>query len=253
MLFLRHHLQQASPFEDIAFDGFASFEYSQFFPFEHLIAVDCNSSFIIHHTDAALRRSGRMTERQKKRRLQLEQIYGRPPPTAVGQAVKELLEIALMGARNPLVRSDKHKTYAARIRQLTFPVHHRQTCSRRKRDRHNELFELNALDSFTRHCCANHRRETIAFSKRRQESAYRMSVFIVWKNFAKRRWEKKCSQTPAMIIGLADRVLTCDDILSRRLFPAHLQLPPSWQRYYRREVLTPAIHKNLRHELKYAF
>ena len=33
----------------------------------------------------------------------------------------------------------------------------------------------------------------------------------------------------------------------------NLQPPPSWQRYDRREVLTPAIHRNLRHELKYAF
>jgi len=246
-------MQQASTFEDIVFDGLVSFEYSQFFPFEHLVAVDCNSSFTIHHTDAPLRRSGRMTDRQKKRRAALEQIYGRPPPAAVGKAVKELLETALQGTHDPLVRSDKHKSYPTQIRKLPMPVRHRRTSSNRKRDRHNDLFEINSLDSFMRHCCANHRRETIAFSRRRQDSAYRLSVFIVWKNFEKRRWEKKCTQTPAMLIGLTDRVLTCNDILDRRLFPAHYQLPPSWQNYYRRQVLTPVIQNNLHHELKYAF
>lgn len=253
LLFQRHLLQQASPFADIAIDGIACFEYSQFHPFEHLHAVDCNSSFIIHFNDAPLRRSGRMTEHQKRRRQELEAKHGRPDPKAVQNATRELLESALRGTGQAIVRSDEHQAYARVIRGLQCQVEHRQTSSRKRRDRRNELFEVNVLDMFMRHCSANHRRETIAFSKRRQESAYRMAVFTVWRNCEKRRWEKRCRETPAMILGLADRVLTADDILGQRLFPAHYELPASWERYYWRDVLTPVLGRNGRHRLKYAF
>jgi transposase-like protein len=253
LLFQRHFLQQASPFADIAIDGISCFEYSQYHPFEHLHAVDNNSSFIIHFNDAPLRRSGRMTDHQKKRRQEFEDLYGRPDPKAVQKAARELLETALQGAERAIVRSDEHQAYVRALRGLGCQVDHRQTSSRRRRDRRNELFEVNLLDMFLRHSSANHRRETIAFSKRRQESAYRLAVFTVWKNFEKRRWEKRCWQTPAMILGLTDRVLTADDVLGQRLFPAHHTLPPSWERYYWRDVETPALGRNGRHRLKYAF
>lgn len=253
LLFQRQALQQASPFVDIVIDGIESFEFSQYFPFEHLNAVDRSSSFFIYFTDAPLRRSGRMTDHQKQRRQELETLYGRPDPRAVEKATRELLETALSGAQRAIVCSDEHKAYPRSMQGLPCEIEHRQTSSKRRRDRHNELFEVNAQDMFIRHSCANHKRETIAFSRRRQESAYRMAVFLVWKNFQKHRWEKKCRQTPAMLIGLTDRVLTADDILGQRLFPAHQQLPESWQRYYWREVQTPVLGRNNRHALKYAF
>ena len=253
ILFQRRALAKAPPFVDIAIDGIACFEFSQFFPFEHLNAVDCASSLIIHFNDAPLRRSGRMTARQKQRRRELEALYGRPDPSAVENAVRELLQTALQRTACAVVRSDEHRAYERALRGAPCTVQHRRTSSRRRRDRRNELFEINALDMFLRHSSANHRRETIAFSKRRQESAYRLAIFAVWKNFEKRRWEKRCRQTPAMLHGIAARVLTSDDILEQRLFPGHYALPASWDRYYWRQVQTPALGHNGGHALKYAF
>jgi transposase-like protein len=253
LLFLRHLIQQASPFADIVIDGLVSFEHSQYCPFEHLAAVDRDTSFIIHYNDAPRRRSGRMTKAQQRRRQQLEETYGRPDPRAVEKAVGELLSTALAGADQAIVRSDEHRAYRRAMRGLECRIEHRRTSSRRRRDRHNELFEVNALDMFIRHSSANHRRETIAFSKRRQESAYRMAIFACWKNVGKWRWEKRCRQTPAMLLGLTDRVLTAEDVLARRLFPGHVELPASWDAYYRRAVLTPTLGRNRLHEARYAY
>jgi hypothetical protein len=78
-------------------------------------------------------------------------------------------------------------------------------------------------------------------------------VFVVWKNWVKRRWEKGCRQTPAMLMGLATKMLRFEEILQRRLFPGHFSLPASWQDYYWRRVQTPVLAVNRQHSLKHAF
>lgn len=252
MLFHRHIMQQASPFRDIVIDGLVSFEYSQYFPFEHLVAVDRNTSFFIHFTDAPLRRSGTMTEFQKKKRQKLEAELGRPDSKAVLKGMQEVLSVALAGADCAIVRSDKHGIYPRAIRQLDCKIQHRRIDSRLKRDRRNELFEVNCLDMLIRHCEKNHTRETIAFSKRRQGSAERLAVLLVWRNYVKRRFEKRCKETPAMLLGLVDQVLGFRDIFSQRLFPSLVELPLRWQEYYWRRVWTPVLGVNRRHEWTYA-
>jgi hypothetical protein len=194
-----------------------------------------------------------MTVRQKRRREQLERRLGRPDPQAVAKGIHELLEIALAGAEKAIVCSDEHRAYRRAMAGLTVEITHRQTSSRDVRDRHNELFEINALDMFLRHSSANHRRETIAFSRRRQRSAERLGVFVVWKNFVKRRWEKRCRKTPGMLLGVVDRVLTVGDILKERLFPGLVDLPQRWGEYYWGRIETPVLGVNRRHELTYAF
>jgi hypothetical protein len=56
-----------------------------------------------------------------------------------------------------------------------------------------------------------------------------------------------------MLRGLADRLLTVSEVLSQRLFPGRIALPPRWRQYYWRLVQTPVLGTNRRHELKYAF
>jgi transposase-like protein len=252
-LFQRHLLNQASPPDDIVIDGLATFEHSQYFPFELLAAVDNQSSFIEHFTDAPLRRSGGMTVVQKAKRARLEAEHGRPDPKAVEKGMREVLTVTLKEAKQATVRSDLHQAYPRSMRGLDCQIEHRQTSSLARRDRRNELFEINALDSFIRHSRADHRRETIAFAKRRQGAVDRFAVFVVWKNFVKLRWEKRCRATPAMLRGLVDRVLEVGEVLAGRLFPGRVELPPRWVEYYWGRVQTPVLGVNRRHALRYAF
>jgi transposase-like protein len=253
LLFQRQVPLPASTGRDIVVDGLVSFEHSQFYPFEILVAVDHDTSFILHYTDAPLRRSGRMTATQKVKRTRLEAEHGRPDPKAVMVGMREVVQEAVSGAKTVIIRSDEHQAYRRALKGLPCPYTHRQISSKVRRDRRNELFEINALDMFIRHSSANHRRETIAFAKRRQGALERLAVFVVWKNWVKRRWEKRCRQTPAMLKGLAAKILRFEEILTRRLFPGHVTLPPSWENYYWRRVQTPVLGVNRRHELKYAY
>jgi hypothetical protein len=104
-----------------------------------------------------------------------------------------------------------------------------------------------------RHNGSNHKRETIAFSKRRQSAAERLAVLQVWRNFMKPVSERRRDATPAQRLGLSGRRWTIGDLLGRRRFPSRVGLPARIMRYYRREIETRQLPVNCGHTLRYAF
>jgi hypothetical protein len=103
-----------------------------------------------------------------------------------------------------------------------------------------------------RHSGANHKRETIAFSKRRASAIERIATFVVWRNWVKSFSERKRGTTPAMRLGLAERPLAAKEVLTERLFSSRITLPTRWQTYYWRTTPTRAIPHIARHEKRYA-
>jgi transposase-like protein len=253
-LFLWKMMKDLPPPTEIVVDGFESFEFSQYFPIHHHLAVEKGTDFVRYCTDSPLRRKGRMTEAQKNRREFLELTQGKPDPKAIEKDMKELLEVTLKGALSAVVYSDDHPAYKRSIKQVDCDVRHDITPGSACRNQHNSLSEVNVLDALIRHSSSNHKRETIAWSKRRQGSAERLLIFLVWRNYMKGRREKeRGSPTPAMLKGLTDHPLTVEEVLSQRIFRSQVDLPPRWAEYYDRAVETPAIGKNTKHELKYAY
>ena len=151
------------------------------------------------------------------------------------------------------LRSDDHQAYPRALRGLGCQYTHQVTSARERRDVGNPLFEINLLDGLIRHSQANHRRETLAWSKRRQGSAERLAMLLVWRNYVKWRWEKRCRQTPAMLKGLLEKRLQVADLLRERLFRTRIDLPQRWAQYYDRAIKTVALGRNRKHELKYAY
>ena len=235
---------------EIAIDGFETFEWSQYFPFHHNVAVDVGTGYFLYHTDSPLRRKGRMRPAQKRRRARLEQALGRPSGRAVETGVRDLLQAA---GPVQIIRSDDHRAYPRAIASLERSVTHRITSSKRRRDEKNPLWEVNLLDLMIRHSTAAHKRETIAWAKRRQASIEKLTVFQVWRNYMKKRWENGNRVTSAMLLGLANRPWRMRDVLAKRLFFEKSVLSARWQEYYRREVRTAALAVNRTHTLYYAF
>jgi hypothetical protein len=254
MLFHWKQMADAPPFSSIVVDGFESFELSQYHPFHHHLAVEKDTDFFVYFTDSELRRKGRMTPHQKNRRCKLERQFGRPDPQAVRKDMTELLAVSLAGQARATVFSDDHHSYPPALRQIPCEIVHDVTSSRDFRGRTNKLWEVNLLDGFIRHCEANHRRETWAWSKRRQASAERLAIFLAWRNYIKGRREKvRGSPTPAMARGMTDHAYTVDDILRERIFPESVALPSRWEEYYNRVVKTRALGRHRAHTLTYAF
>ena len=252
-LFHAKKMAGAKPPAAVVVDGFVSFELSQYYPFQHHIAVEKDTDFFCYFTDSETRRCGKMTEQQKKRRQQLEARNGRPDPQAVRKDMTELLQVTLSGLKSATVYSDAHKAYPKAIRAVDCDVTHLVTPGKEHRDRNNNLWEVNLTDLQIRHYGSNHKRETIAWSKRRQGSAERMGIFLVFKNYVKpRRVKQPRGPTPAMERGMLDRSLAVEELFQGRIFRDHVDLPPRWAEYYDRLVETRALGRNRRHELKYA-
>jgi transposase-like protein len=253
LLLHRHLCRDYTPRGDLVIDGFESFEFSQYFPMHHHLAVEASTGFFIHFTDSELRRKGRMTAYQKRRRALLEASLGRPDPKAIEKDVAELLSVVVGGLRAVTIRSDDHPAYRRAIRRVEGCwIRQEVTGGRARRTRGNALFEVNLLDLLIRHSQANHRRQTLAWSKRRQASAERLAVLLVWRNYVKRRWEKGAWETPGMLVGITSRPWMPEEILGRRLFVTQQALPERWEQYYWRRVRTRALPINRLHELKLA-
>ena len=254
MLFHNQMMQLSPPVHDVVIDGFETFEYSQYFPIHHHVAVDKETDFFLYFTDSELRRKGRMTAVQKRRRHDLEMKLGRPDPKAIEKDMREVLEVVLEETARATIYSDDHRAYRRSMRPLKTEIRHRITPGSDHRDKNNSLWVVNLLDNLIRHSSANHKRETIAWSKRRQSSAERMAILLVWRNYMKGRREKsRGSPTPAMERGMMNRRLEIAELLCGRIFRTRCELPPRWAEYYDRKVATRALPHNRGHELKLAY
>ena len=255
LLFHERHRPRGALSEPLVVDGFGSFEYSQYHPFHFNVAVGAQSHFFYGFTDAPLRRSGRMRPEQKRRRAELEAREGRPDPRAVELEMAELVRLVVGEPSALVVRSDEHRAYPRAFRRLEregYRIRHERTPSRAARTPQNPLFPVNLLDLLIRHDGANHKRETLAFSRRRQSAAERLAILQVWRNYVKPFSERRQDQTPAQRLGLLPAKLTPDEALRRRIFPSRVRLPARLARYYRREVETAPLGPGLRHRLRYA-
>lgn len=254
MLYHCQQIEGMAPPEVVVIDGFETFEHSQYYPFHFNLCVEKDTDFVLGFTESELRRKGRMTAVQKRRRATLERLHGRPDPGAVRVQMAALLATAVGHSKEVTIHSDDHPAYPRAIRALPATTTHHVTPGAAHRGAHNPLFAVNLLDLLIRHSQAGHKRETIAFAKRRAGSAERLAVFVVWRNGIKGRREKqRGSPTPAMVRGIATRPLSVEDLLERRLFYDHTRLPERWKAYYRRLIPTRALKAHRTHRLKYAF
>ncbi len=240
--------------EPLVVDGFESFEFSQYTPIHLNVAVGARSHFFYAFTDAELRRKGRMTAEQKKRRVELEKTFGPPDPKAIEVEIAALIDLTVGRNGRACIRSDEHAAYPRALRRLgRARFDHEVTSSKVPRTRANPLFPVNLLDLLIRHSSANHKRETIAFSKRRQGAAERLAILLVWRNYMKSFSERRRDRSPAQRLGLVPRRLRIIDVLEKRLFPGVIGLPARLMRYYLRHVDTRRIANPRRHTLRYAF
>ena len=213
------------------------------------------SHFVYGFNDAELRRSGTMTPAQRRRRQTLERRFGRPRPQATREAVHELVGRIVPAGRAITLHSDLQTAYAQafrRLRDRDRTIHHHTTSSREARTPRNRLFPANLADMLIRHTGANHKRETIAFSKRRQGALYRMAIFAVWRNYVKSRSERRRDAPPGVAIGAIARRLTLGDVLRERLFPWRTPLRGwLWDCYFGR-IPTRCLPELRTHRLRYA-
>jgi len=245
-------LRPRVPLEDLVLDGLRTLEAGHYWPFDLNVLVGV-SHFIWGFNDVPLRRSGTMRPGQRRHRARLEAKHGRPDPQAPRKAVRELLGRIIPKGAEVVLLSDRHKSYGPAITDLEGrTIHHETTSSKAARTPHNPLFPANLADLRLRHGSANHKRETIAFSKRRQGALYRAAILQVWINYVKSTSERSGSPPPAVTLGITPRRLAVEEILSERLFPWRHRLEGWLRECYEARIRTLCLANNRVHEPVYA-
>jgi transposase-like protein len=252
LLLLEEHRPRGAPSEPLVLDGLRTFEHSQYWPFDLNLLIGV-SHYVYGFNDAELRRSGTLRPGQRARRAELEAVHGRPAPQATRQAVVELVGRVVPPEAEADIESDAHAAYPQAFARLSDRrIRHRATSSRASRTSRNPLFPANLADLLLRHASANHKRETIAFSKRRQGALYRAAIWAVWRNFMKARSENRRDEPPGVVLGQIPRRLTVREVLAVRRFPWRLALGPWLERCYFARIPTRSLPRCRAHTLRYA-
>ena len=194
-----------------------------------------------------------MRPAQAVKREILEARYGRPDPQATQKRVEELLRRVVPPGGVVELCSDEHQAYPRALKRLRDRRFlHVSTSSKDPRTPENPLFPVNLSDMLIRHTSSNHKRETIAFSKRRQSALYRLAIWVVWRNYMKDRSENRPKGTPAQALGIATQPCTVREILARRRCPVHQRISGWLQECYFGRIATRAIERSAVHDSRYA-
>lgn len=185
---LRKHLSLE---EDCVLDGFESFSRSQYFPNNINILVGSDSEMIYGMSFAQLRRKGRMTPKQKARRSELEEQYGKAPPKTVELSIASLINdyCNLLSSRHlskRVLKTDEHKAYPRALNRVPRSreyLQHEQYSSHTARTPLNPLFPVNYVDRQIRKDQANHIRETVQFARCPAAMMVRLTVYQMYHNY----------------------------------------------------------------------
>lgn len=182
--------------KEYAADGFESFVSSQYHPCHITLLAGGKSQYVYGAAPVVLRRKGRMTEKQRVRREELEKQW-RAPRQGVSQSFAavcgSLLPLLAKSSSPKLLFTDEHPAYVRAYNLLPellkalreHKLFHFRISSKAPRTRFNPLFAVNYLDRQFRKDQASHCRETVQFSRSINDMMNRMMIYLAYHNTEK--------------------------------------------------------------------
>ena len=214
--FLDNHLTGRPLRGPFQLDEFESFEGNRFQPVTVPVLIDRRTLFLVATSVGPLRRKGRMTALQLRRRTEHEARFGRRPsqsPVAVRQVLARLIAVV---PRRFVLESDEKPLYGALSRRLFGSrCRWRTHSAAARRDRGNPLFPINHTNARLRHFLARLRRRTWCVSKTRGDLLRHLRIAALWMNYC-RGITNRTRTTPAQALGLAARPLRPEEVLAWR-------------------------------------
>lgn len=225
--------------EDLVADGFQSFSVSQFHPNNFNILVGADSQYLYAMTNVSLRRSGRMTPRQRRKRDALDTRFPTDPHELPWSFQELLLEGVRLWQRCPpnerVLRTDLHTTYPRCLALCSVVgIRHVTVSSIAPRTVANPLFAVNYFDRELRKDMAEHHRETMCFARSEAMSAARGWVYAVGHNIEKAyRISPRVVTTHAEVAGVPPEIV---GRVKRKLLTERAFLSRSWMSHWARRV-----------------
>ena len=240
--------------ENFMADGLKSFAFSQYFPNHINIVVGAKSEFVYLCGFANLRRKGRMTAVQRKKRDRLEAI-AKAHPKAIEYSMKTLFKslMQLMDEKQVSQKrldTNEHPAYRKAMKNIPGSKQyfsHHTALSTPSSNTTGSLFSVNYLDRQIRKDVSDHVRETIQFAKCPSAMMMRMVVYLHYHNcvIARRVKEQRRGnmETHAERAGITRKDLDSiiDQNFLRRAFLEKINLDKSSLKTWRREWRNPGI------------
>ena len=230
ILFEKEHLPSKIQ-EDVAYDGFETFTYSQFSPCYVNTAVGSHSMFIYHNTFSPLNRKGRMTREQKIKNQSLIMKHGLYPQSSVYEESIYVMKSLSDLAAGRTLYTDEHKSYLRAYRSFDCSMDLETISSKARRDSSNPLFPINRLHNLYRHFFSSQQRETISFQKHEAALMEKLQLMKIYRNFMNPKFVKKNKfdphaheWSPAMYVGVSKKVLSFEDVFGVRKLKSQVKL-----------------------------
>lgn len=244
LLFHAQKIENLKIREPIVYDGLENFSYSQFDPNNLNHAIGKRTHFTYDFNFCPLNRKGRMSNRQSRKKRELELKHGPYPKDSVRTSTKRIFERLLDRSHETLtIYSDKHAQYR-RIVELDLrerKIVHFTISSKLARNYRNPLFPVNHVDLQSRHNLAAFKRETIAFSKHAIAMQDCFLLHIIYRNYMRPKfWGTQRSdplsskRSPAMELNLTNKILSFKEFFQERILPSHVNLHEDWRNLYYR-------------------
>jgi hypothetical protein len=230
--------------EPIVYDGLENFSFSQFDPNNVNHAVGKTTLFIYDFNFCPLNRKGTMSAPQKQKLKELEGKFGRYPTDAIRQSTRRVFKRLYAKDNNLVLYTDRHFQYR-RVLELDMPeakVFHFRTSSKVARNFNNPLFAVNNIDLQARHNLAAFKRETIAFAKHSVAMMESFVLYAAYRNYMRpkfwgtHRSDPLCAtRSPAMELGITEKILTFDEFFSERIPRSKVDLNEDWANLFARK------------------
>mgnify|MGYP006298287883 CR=1 FL=1 len=246
---LRQYVAIPEPFVS---DGFESVAVNYYYPNNINILVGKNSLFYYQFNYSSIKRTGILSDQQKKMRNHYESIWKANTKSvefAFNDLLLELLQMQLsLRDRFPITLiTDKKLEYTRAIHNNSwlFSLHssrmlqHLKISSKEPRTLDNPLFPVNYMDRQFRKDLAEHVSKSVCFGKNVNNQMERMYIYQFYHNYLKKfRVRDKNFRTHSQITGIPDslRKKHLEMLFRDRFFITRLNLTDSeydcWNRNY---------------------
>jgi len=199
-------------------DEMESFESNRYQPVTVPVLIHRQTFFLIGTAVGPLRRKGRMTEEQKRRRALHEAVHGRRPsqsPRAVRRLLTRMRQVA--PPHDPVILESDHKPLYEQVGRTLLGERFlwRPHSASARRDRTNPLFPINHTNARLRHFLARLRRRTWCVTKDRRWLQGHLEIAALWANYC-RGITNRTRCTPAQALGLTLRPYRPEEVLGWR-------------------------------------
>jgi hypothetical protein len=234
--------------EPMAYDGLENFAFSQFDPNNINQAMGDDSFFVYDFNYSPINRKGKMMPGQKLKKKKIEDVFGRYPGNGLRTSTRRVISRLVEKAKGDLtLLTDEHFQYRRVIEKdlKGKKIIHIKTSSKITRNYQNPLFPVNYLDLQIRQENAAFRRETIAFSKHSIAMLESYFLYVYYRNYMRPKFFKKQKKdplsqwSPAMRLGLTEKILSFHESFHGRVLLTHVKLNEDWANlYHRRDPLS---------------